>query len=134
LIAKKLAEKREKEVAEKKAAMEALKAKFIEAKKAGDTETVKAIMAQLKAMDAANKAAAAGATAAAPAAPTVTYPSDKKWTLAELRGKPPGLNHAKLETYLSDAQFKAVFKMTKPEFLAMAPARQQKFKEALQLA
>lgn len=57
LIAQKLAEKRAKEVAARKAEMLALKEQFVDAKKKGDVETVKKIMAQLKALDAASKAA-----------------------------------------------------------------------------
>jgi len=42
--------------------------------------------------------------------------AEKTYTIQELRRRPAALDQSKLESYLSDADFKSLFKMTKAEF------------------
>jgi len=75
-------------------------------------EEIKAFMIEEK------KRMAAELTAAMSAA------SPRVYTLDQLRGKPEGLDHSKLEIYLSDAEFNRALGMTKAAF-AKQPAWKQ---------
>lgn len=120
LIEARIAEKKAELAAKKKEQEEAIKAKLREA--AGqDGAVLDDVMAMLS----------AGASASKPAAgsegPTQTY------TLAELRRRPRGLDEKKLETYLSDADFKAAFKIERSAFVKLPTWKQEDLKKKLGL-
>jgi len=105
MMAKKLEEKKA-ELAAKKVHQEAeLKAVMIQMKKDGKTvDEIKAVMLDMK------KKFAAGET--------------QFFSIQDLRQRPGHLDQTKLETYLSDADFKKIFLMTKVDF-----ERQPKWKK-----
>ena len=66
-------------------------------------------------------------------APAAAVDSTPKYTLAELRNRPAGLDQKKLESYLSDIQFKAAFKVDKSAFYKLPPWKQDELKKKLGL-
>jgi len=71
--------------------------------------------------------------AAAAAKPTASSSTGKKYTLAELRNRPRELDDKKLESYLSDSDFKAAFKVDKADFNRLPNWKQEEMKKKLGL-
>jgi len=107
---------------QKKKEVEALKQKFYAAKNGQDAEAMKEILGVMSAFEEKKKSKAA----------LRVQNEDsgiKRWTIEELRKKPAGLNAARLESYLSDADFKAIFKMTKFQFKDAPDWKKKKLKQ-----
>ena len=80
------------------------------------------------------------AAAGAASSPAISIPrADKDFLYQELcrdgdrKRSPPGCDIAALETYLSDAEFERVLKMTRPQFYVLPPWRQRQLKVAVKL-
>jgi len=111
-----------------------LKIKFVEAKQAGDVETCRQIMTQLKKSESPNKAEkTSGATTKASIIAAKSDDATVTYTVEDLKTKPLGLDHSKLETYLNDKQFRAAFKMPKAQFSKLPKSKQDSLKISLGL-
>ncbi|KAL6046959.1 RhoGEF domain containing protein [Balamuthia mandrillaris] len=82
-----------------------------------------------KATSEATKAEAATAATETEGSSSAVGPDGQKYyTLVELRKRPPGLDHSKLESYLSPEEFQQTFGCSLEEFYALPQWKQKQFK------
>lgn len=110
--------------------MEVLKARFVAATAQKDQAALKEIMGVFTEFEAQKKMKIARKTQAQ----LREQPSGvKQWTLEELKQKPEGLNHARLEMYLNEADFKAIFKINKSAWKDVPETKKKRLKNEVGL-